>query len=76
MNDGEKKQMVLVGKPDGMRQLARTTCVCGKILKLVFTSTERRGLYSCGSGKSTTVVGFCEYANEFSSCIKRKQFLD
>jgi len=67
--------MVLVEKPDGMRPLARTTRVCGKIIKRVFTSTQRRGLYSCGSGNSTTVVGFFEYANEFSSCIKRKQFL-
>jgi hypothetical protein len=67
--------MVLVEKPDGMRPLARTIRVCG-LLKLVFASTERRGLYSCGSGKSPTVVGFCEHDNELSSCITRSQFLD
>lgn len=43
---------------------------------MVFNSTERRGLYSCGSEKSTTVVGFCEYGNELTSCIKRRQFLE
>jgi len=75
-NEGEKEHKVLLEKPDGMRPLARTIRVCGKILKLVFTSTEQHGLHSCGSGKSTTVVGFCEYANEFSSCTKRKQYLD
>jgi hypothetical protein len=68
--------MVLVEKPDGIRPLARTIRVCGIILKLVFNNTERRGLYSCGSGKSPAVGDFCEYGNELSSCIKRRQFLD